>query len=258
MNQCMYDLRVRGVTLRRWPRGRCPTRPSGRRPRETQGVWKPKRKQTQDNNIGLKCLQGGRAHPTAACAVATLCCSLPTLLVTEPRAVAGCPLCSLERHDRRTWHWSTWRQAQRGAVPPLPTFGGAGRLPRVCCTTGTPAAARTSAAAPAARAPQRRPGSSLHTGWGGVITHERGIDLSYTMGGVLSTAAGACHPNAATRSQKGGGGAPATRSASPLERQPWRTLLLGVYDMISPAEMVCGGLDYPQALWGTRSPRSTR
>jgi hypothetical protein len=42
------------------------------------GFWKAASKQTQTGSkIGLKCLQGGRAHPIAACEVATLCCSPP-------------------------------------------------------------------------------------------------------------------------------------------------------------------------------------
>jgi hypothetical protein len=38
----------------------------------------PPRKQQQD--WILKCLQGGRAHPLAACGVAVLCCSPPVLV----------------------------------------------------------------------------------------------------------------------------------------------------------------------------------
>jgi hypothetical protein len=54
----------------------------------------PARKQgpRQTQNWFLKCLQGGRAHPLAACGVATLCCSPPALLVYQNPSASLCGL----------------------------------------------------------------------------------------------------------------------------------------------------------------------
>jgi hypothetical protein len=46
----------------------------------------------------LKCLQGGRVHPLAACGVATLCCSPPELLGTETASVDAPPATERQLH----------------------------------------------------------------------------------------------------------------------------------------------------------------
>ena len=49
-------------------------------------VWKAatsKAEPRQQQDWILKCVQGGRAHPLAACGVATLCCSPPAMLETD-------------------------------------------------------------------------------------------------------------------------------------------------------------------------------
>jgi hypothetical protein len=55
-------------------------------------VWKAaasKADPRQQHDWILKCLQGGRAHPLAACGVATLCSSPPWLLL-EPKPYGYC------------------------------------------------------------------------------------------------------------------------------------------------------------------------
>jgi hypothetical protein len=72
----------------------------------------------------LKCLQGGRAHPLKACAVATLCCSPPVLLAPKNLSREATGSAALRSMPDRTTHRLTVRLRDRVKVPREAHLGG--------------------------------------------------------------------------------------------------------------------------------------